>query len=93
VQNSIRALTMLYVEFGKELPVSVMSQYHPVRRHPDENLNRFLSPQEFDRVLAHARGLGFRHMYVQFPEQVHPPAATASAFLPDFRHAEPFQPS
>ncbi len=40
VENSIEALTTLFIEFGPRLPISLMSQYHPVVRHRD----RFAQP-------------------------------------------------
>jgi putative pyruvate formate lyase activating enzyme len=91
VRNSEDALSMLYVEFGKDLPVSLMSQYHPVCRHQDSNLNRFLHHDEFQTVYEHALELGFHHLYVQFPEQSHGTPSHPSIFLPDFRRADPFQ--
>ena len=91
VENSLEALTTLFLEFGRHLPLSLMSQYCPVLHHEDANLNRPLSKDEFDRVYAHALELGFEHLYVQFPEET--PAAntgTRPAFVPDFRLARPF---
>jgi len=90
VENSINALTSLFVEFGPGLPLSLMSQYHPVLQQTDEDLNRRVTQEEFDTVLSHAEALGFEHLFVQFPEaescqnQVHP------QFLPDFERANPF---
>ena len=68
VENSINALTALFVEFGPDLPVSLMSQYHPVIHHEDLDLNRTVTVREFETVHGHAEQLGFKHMFVQFPE-------------------------
>ena len=88
VENSINALTTLFVEFGAELPLSLMSQFVPVTPHDIEALNRPLGEDEFSQVYSHALELGFRHLFVQFPEQAgsdgKPP------FLPDFRLDKPF---
>jgi putative pyruvate formate lyase activating enzyme len=90
VENSINALTSLFVEFGSGLPLSLMSQYYPVLQQTDEDLNRRVTQEEFDTVLCHAEALGFEHLFVQFPEaescqnRVHP------QFLPDFERANPF---
>lgn len=86
VHNSCEALTMLFLEFGADLPLSIMSQYAPVRRsdrHP--SLNRGVTPREFRQVLEHAEALGFRDMFVQLPDD-----SSDSPFLPDFRRSRPF---
>lgn len=85
-QNSIDALTMLYTEFGKELPLSLMSQYYPVRQHRFTFLNRTVTEQEFQVVYQHALGLGFKNMFVQFPDT----NTSERPFLPDFTRSHPF---
>ncbi len=91
VDNSCDALTMLFLEFGGDLPLSIMSQYVPVTasdRHP--SLNRGVTPGEFRQVLDHAKALGFREMFVQPLDE---PAGTPHEerpFLPDFRRGRPF---
>jgi len=89
-QNSIDALTSLFVEFGPGLPLSLMSQYHPVLHHDDPDLNRRVTRNEFDAVLSHATGLGFEHLYVQFPETDAYQDQGRSRFLPDFEKRQPF---
>jgi putative pyruvate formate lyase activating enzyme len=91
VKNSINALTSLFIEFGKGLPVSLMSQYHPVAYQKERNLNRFISLKEFESVYSHAMELGFDHLFVQFPKGGSEEGPTKSAFLPDFRKPEPFK--
>jgi len=90
VQNSINALTTMFVEFGPGLPLSLMSQYHPVLHHDDPDLNRRVTRDEFDAVLSHATGLGFEHLFVQFPETDKARPAGVSPFLPDFEKPKPF---
>jgi len=87
IKNSIDALSMLFIEFGKELPISLMSQYKPVRRQKVESLNRQLRGEEFYQVYEHAISLGFKNMFVQFPEET----KGDSEFLPDFTLSEPFK--
>ncbi|MBW1916264.1 MAG: radical SAM protein, partial [Deltaproteobacteria bacterium] len=67
IENSLNALTTLFLEFGSKLPLSIMSQYIPVLRHKDKDLNRVLTQEEFDKVYAHALDLGFERLFVQFP--------------------------
>ena len=90
VENSLNALTTVFLEFGSGLPLSLMSQYHPVLPQKDQALNRFLTKEEFDRVFSHAEDLGFERLFVQFLDQ--PPAVKpqAAPFLPDFRQNQPF---
>ncbi len=86
VENSMRALTMLFIEFGTELPLSIMSQYHPVMPHKAPELRRIITPMEFRTVFEHAKELGFKHLFVQFPEA----SGGRSSFLPDFKSDQPF---
>ena len=84
-------MTSLFLEFGPDLPISIMSQYYPVIKHKDMNLNRTVSLDEFEEVYEHAGELGFKRMFIQFPErrksleeEGHLP------FLPDFTRERPF---
>ena len=89
IQNSLDALTMLFVEFGKDLPLSLMSQYVPVRLLPqDPSLNRSVLQDEFREVLDHALSLGFKSLFVQYPGDR---AGDSRPFLPDFRRPRPFE--
>lgn len=93
VANSINSLTTLFVEFGPDLPVSLMSQYHPVVHQEDDDLNRPVSEEEFDTVYSHAKDLGFQHLFVQFPDKGPRQLRAASPFLPDFERPVPFSPT
>ncbi|MFO7783504.1 MAG: radical SAM protein [Thermodesulfobacteriota bacterium] len=90
VQNSLDALTALFLEFGAGLPLSLMSQYCPVPGPLPDNLKRRVQPEEFDRVYAHALDLGFHRLFVQFPEESGD-SADPSPFFPDFLSALPFK--
>ena len=87
VENSIRALTTLFLEFGPHLPLSLMSQYTPVLSHKDPDLNRRLRRKESDTVYSHAADLGFEHLFVQFPDE---DPTEQAPFLPDFQRDKPF---
>lgn len=91
MENSISALTSLYVEFGPELPLSLMSQYQPVVRHQDPQLNRKVTHDEFERVYGHVQELGFKHLFVQFPCNSLKEGLETKPFLPDFNKTRPFQ--
>jgi putative pyruvate formate lyase activating enzyme len=90
IENSLNALTSLFLEFGADLPVSLMSQYHPVFLHEDTNLNRSITEEEFERVYSHALDLGFNNLFTQFPEKMRKDTKICSPFLPDFNIPEPF---
>ncbi len=86
VKNSIEALTILFLEFGERLPISLMSQYCPIKTFSWDFLNRTVSPMEFTEVYQHALELGFENVFVQFPEA----SSKARPFLPDFSQPNPF---
>ena len=90
VENSLNALTTLFLEFGSGLPLSLMSQYHPVLPQKDQALNRSLTKDEFDRVFSHAEDLGFERLFVQFLHQTPAVNPQAGPFVPDFRKNQPF---
>ncbi len=90
IENSINALTTLFIEFGPDLPISLMSQYHPVVHHEDPEMNRTITDQEFRKVHDHAKQLGFKHMFVQFPEIYQDRSRDRPVFLPDFKNRQPF---
>jgi putative pyruvate formate lyase activating enzyme len=90
IENSLNALTSLFIEFGADLPVSLMSQYHPVLPHEDIDMNRPIKQEEFDRVYAHALDLGLRNLFVQFPNETNIGDKMDAPFVPDFRKAVPF---
>ena len=90
VENSLNALTTLFLEFGPGLPLSLMSQYHPVLPQKDQALNRSLTKDEFDRVFSHAEELGFERLFVQFLDQTPAVKSQVAPFVPDFRQKQPF---
>lgn len=91
IQNSIDALTSLFLEFGANLPLSLMSQYTPVTQFSRfKYLDRQITPREFEMVYNHLQELGFNNLFVQYP----PAEITHSAskpFLPDFTQERPFE--
>jgi putative pyruvate formate lyase activating enzyme len=90
IENSLNALTSLFIEFGADLPISLMSQYHPALPNEDMDMNRPIKQEEFERVYAHALGLGLSNIFVQFPDETNIEDKMRSPFFPDFRKAEPF---
>lgn len=62
VRNSIEALDMLAERFGKDITLSLMSQFTPVT---GRTITRKLKPIEYKAVVAHAEKLGIADIYVQ----------------------------
>lgn len=89
VENSKDALTMLFAEFGKDIPISLMSQYFPAHYSKIEFLNRRITNKEFRQVYDHARALGFKNMFVQFPYHFKT-EEDKTDFIPDFKKDKPF---
>ncbi|HPR18091.1 MAG TPA: radical SAM protein [Candidatus Cloacimonadota bacterium] len=96
VQNSQDVLTTLFLEFGRDIPISLMSQYYP----PDEIiasaafqksdfLQRTATISEFEEVYEHALKLGLNNLFVQFPEDFSSTEANTD-FMPDFNRDKPF---
>ncbi|OPZ28657.1 MAG: Radical SAM superfamily protein [Lentisphaerae bacterium ADurb.BinA184] len=84
VENSFAALRRLRHEFGRMLPLSVMSQFRPMPECGRRGLlTAPLAAAEYERVCAEVEELGFEQVYLQ-------PLLLDSGFTPDFRRDEPF---
>jgi len=90
VDNSIDALTLLFIEFGPRLPISLMSQYSPVTPQKEPEMNRPITEREFKKVYGHAKQLGFECMFVQFPQFSEEHRQKVPSYVPDFRNRQPF---
>jgi putative pyruvate formate lyase activating enzyme len=91
IENSLAAVTSLFVEFGRELPVSLMSQYRPVVPQKYEELNRVITMEEFNVVYQYVQELGFENLFVQFPEGNGCGGALNGPFVPDFAREKVFE--
>lgn len=84
VDNSIRLLEILRREFGRMLPLSIMSQFQPMpecRRR--ELFTRGVTAKEYEEVCRAVRYLGFRQVLLQ-------PSFRDSGYVPDFNRRKPF---
>ena len=83
--NIGQVLDLLREEFGRWLPLSLMSQYTPVpaaqSRPP---FDRSVTPAEYQVAVDHALELSFENILVQ-------PLAATDDFLPDFAKDKPFR--
>ena len=83
--SDIEALDLLREEFGRWLPLSLMSQYKPTpAAHSRPPFDRHLEPEEYQTVVAHAQELGFENLLVQ-------PLTATDDFFPDFEKDRPFK--
>jgi putative pyruvate formate lyase activating enzyme len=85
VENSLEVLRRLKHEFGRFLPLSVMSQFHPVPAcRACGKLTRRIHEDEHRRVQEEVLRLEFEHVYLQ-------ELSDSREFLPDFSEREPFR--
>ncbi|MFO7821109.1 MAG: radical SAM protein [Lentisphaeria bacterium] len=84
LENSLNLLKMLRREFGRMLPLSVMSQF---RSMPEcqrrQLLTRGVTAEEYQKVCEVVEDLGFRQVLLQ-------PSLEDSGYVPDFAEKEPF---
>ena len=87
VENSLSVLRLLRSEFGRLLPLSIMSQFQPTPGCREKRLlTRGVAEEEYRRVCDFAEELGFETVYVQ-------PEFGDLDFFPDFESEEPFRSS
>jgi putative pyruvate formate lyase activating enzyme len=85
LSNSFEVLDFL-AALSKDMWISLMSQYSPQHRAGEfPELDRKLTPAEYQRVIDHAEKLGLHNLYVQ-------ELASSEVFLPDFGQNDPFTP-
>ncbi len=85
IEDSMSILNWIARTLPPGTAVSLMSQFHPCYKAPDE-LRRPLAPEEYRTVLDGARGLGLSTLFVQ-PEVFRP----GEHLVPDFERPEPFR--
>jgi putative pyruvate formate lyase activating enzyme len=85
VANSLAVVDWLAETFHPTIPLSLMSQYRPCWKAPDD-LRRSLHPEEYGMVLRRAQAAGFDPLFAQ-PDLFEP----AEHLNPDFDRDEPFR--
>ena len=85
VNNSLAVVRLLREEFGRYLPLSLMSQYRPVAACAGRgDFARRVTAEEYRRVTEEVERLGFEQVFIQ-------PDVTNDDFLPDFSRPQPFR--
>jgi len=85
VDDTLVLLKWIRENLSPYIGLSLMSQYHPCFRAPEE-IQRGVSPEEYRRAAAEALALGLDHLFLQ-PE----PFRTDEHLVPDFRKEKPFR--
>lgn len=84
IENSLKVFDILYREIGPDLPVSIMSQFHPTPKClARKSLTSRVSPGEYEMVCRYADALGFKHLLVQKKRG-------DDSLFPDFNREDPF---
>lgn len=84
LENTFGILRKLRREFGRMLPLSVMSQFRPTPRCKKNNLfTRCITRQEYEAVLELLHELDFRQVFLQ-------PDFGDPGFSPEFNNQNPF---
>ena len=85
VEDTLVILKWIRENLSPFIGLSLMSQYHPCSRAPDE-IQRGVSEDEYRRAADEALALGFDHLFLQ-PEPFRPD----EHLVPDFRKDKPFR--
>ncbi len=85
VDDTLVLLKWIRENLSPFIGLSLMSQYHPCFRAPEE-IQRGVSPEEYRRAADEALALGLDHLFLQ-PE----PFRTDEHLVPDFRKEKPFR--
>ena len=84
-EDTLALLDWIGENLSPYIGLSLMSQYHPCFRAPEE-IRRSVSIEEYRRAADRAVALGLSHLFLQ-PE----PFETNEHLVPDFRQEEPFR--
>jgi putative pyruvate formate lyase activating enzyme len=85
IAGSEEALKWLVREVSPKVAVSIMSQYYPAHRaRKYQELNRKITPEEYDEVVKLAERLGIENGWIQG-------MSSAESYQPDFAAEEPFK--
>ncbi|MCX6568955.1 MAG: hypothetical protein NT147_07915 [Candidatus Aminicenantes bacterium] len=85
VEDTLAILKWIRGNISPFIGLSLMSQYHPCFRAPDE-IQRGVSEEEYRRAADEALALGFDRLFLQ-PEPFRPD----EHLVPDFRKDQPFR--
>ena len=82
--NSLRVIAHLHKKFGPDLPISIMSQFHPTPACHDRGIfTKGVDMEEYERICLRIEELGFKKAYIQSE-------SGDDDFVPDFDRDQPF---
>ena len=85
IDESLSVLRDLVARLGKEVTVSIMSQYYPAHRAREcRGLDRTVTQEEYETVVDTALSLGLENLWVQ-------EATSPEHYRPDFLQPHPFE--
>ncbi|MBO5098854.1 MAG: radical SAM protein [Clostridia bacterium] len=79
LQESKAIIRYVYEEYGERVVLSIMNQYTPlkqVEKYPE--INRKLSPKEYERIISYALSIGIDNAFIQEGE------TAQESFIPQF---------
>lgn len=82
IEDSKKILKYLYDTYKDKIYISIMNQYTPIKNTPYQNLNRPLTPKEYNEVIDYAYELGIRNAFVQDGE------TNKKSFIPVFTNSK-----
>jgi putative pyruvate formate lyase activating enzyme len=85
VEDTLALLDWIGKNLSPYIGLSLMSQYHPCFRAPEE-IQRSVSREEYRRAADKAMALGLDHLFLQ-PD----PFGPDEHLVPDFRKEKPFR--
>lgn len=68
----------LYKTYGKNIYISLMNQYTPIKKHEYESLNRTVTDYEYKSLVDYAANLGLKNAFIQHGK------TAEESFIPDF---------
>lgn len=78
-KDTKKILRYLYETYGDTIYISIMNQYTPLPHASHiPNLNRQITPEEYDKIIRFALALGIRNAYIQEGE------TADESFIPSF---------
>ncbi len=79
VSDSKKIIDYIYNKYGKNMIISLMSQYTPLREDFEyEELNRRLTKREYEKIINYVYSLGLENVYIQDMD------SASTKYIPNF---------
>lgn len=77
-KDSKKILEYLHYNYGDRIIISIMSQFTPISLEAYPEINRKLSPKEYERIISYALSIGIDNAFIQEGE------TAQESFIPQF---------